>query len=129
MNKVIVLITTVILTFLLVKPPNPCEDPITVRKSVTSEVLATYYHLEGTTSCNYHTEKGMLALSPELYKYYSCGDSVYFYCRGCELEGSYMVADKTHRKYTNRIDIFLSENDDKLPLLDEGQWAGYIFKI
>lgn len=53
----------------------------------------------------------VIALSRDLLETFPYHSYVHVNCGGCRLEGPYRVEDTMNKRYTNRVDILIDEND------------------
>lgn len=94
------------------------------------DVTATYYHAGPKHGLSWHTASGnkidvdalnsnklrWVALSHDLLKYYSYGDTITVTSDNPKLNGKWVVMDKMGRRHKMRID-FLSPSGDNLGML------------
>lgn len=93
-------------------------------------VTATYYHAGPKHGLSWYTASGnkinakelnskrlkWVALSHDLLKHYSYGDTIVVSSSNPKLEGEWIVMDKMHKRHRGRID-FLSPSGDTLGML------------
>ena len=88
---------------------------IAAQTDSTPLITASGYNIVG--------DDKIIAVSRDLLKEFPYGTKVEVCCSGCYYEGEYVVEDTMNKRFTNRIDILTT------PEQEYGKWKGSLEKI
>ena len=112
--------------------PTQCKQDV-VLKPGFNEINATVtYYTNGTiNACGGKPEFGQIAFSRDISGGFNCGDTILVICKECPFSGQYIYSDKTHKRMTKTVDIYLplSMFLKIKPKLKQGKWKSKIYYI
>ena len=112
--------------------PTQCNEKTSSKSKLQHiETNLTFYTDGEINACGGEPEFGQIAFSRDISDGFNCGDTVLVICEECPFSGQYIYSDKTHKRMSKTVDIYLplSMFFKIKPKLKKGKWKSKIYYI